>query len=250
MNAKLLKLPLPAEPNIRRVLEEFLEAQRTRLATRTLAKYESVLDLLRSHLNGYAYQGLSKPDAALFERHHSADGEAHREFCELFGPEKILDNLGGFLGYFMIRKVIAGEDLLRAAGTVAKKLSQWLAAEGYVPQAEASEAAERGATAARELPRAERAARFLRDASDRLGIGVTELAEKDYLEFDHFTIARVESGRVWLEVWGDGRMRVRGPIPVPEPATQRLRPGWAISCSLGRVRKCWYLLEVANVYPS
>lgn len=250
MNAKLLKLPLPAEPNIRRVLEEFLEDQRTRLATRTLAKYESVLDLLRSHLNGYAYQGLSKPDAALFERHHSADGEAHREFCELFGPEKILDNLGGFLGYFMIRKVIAGEDLLRAAGTVAKKLSQWLAAEGYVPQAEASEAAERGATAARELPRAERAARFLRDASDRLGIGVTELAEKDYLEFDHFTIARVESGRVWLEVWGDGRMRVRGPIPVPEPATQRLRPGWAISCSLGRVRKCWYLLEVANVYPS
>ena len=33
-----------------------------------LWKYESVLDLLRSHLNGYAYQGLSKPDAALFER--------------------------------------------------------------------------------------------------------------------------------------------------------------------------------------
>ena len=250
MNAKIVMLPQLAKPNIRRVLEEFLEDQRTMLAPRTLAKYESVLELLRSHLDGYAYQGLSKPDAALFERHHSAEGDAHREFCELFGPEKIVDNLGGFLGYFMIRKVIAGEELLRAAGTVTKKLSQWLAAKGYVPRAEADEAAERGATASRELPKAERAARILRDASDQLGIDAAALADKDYLEFDHFSIVRVESGRVWLEVWADGKMRSRGPIPVPEPATQWLRPGWAISCSLGRVRKCWYLFEVANVYPS
>ncbi len=250
MAAKIVKLLRPAERDINRVLGEFLDEQRARLAPRTLAKYESVLDLLRRHLDGYAYQGLSRPDAALFERYHSAEGEAHREFCELFGPEKIVDNLGGFLGYFMIRMVIAGEELLRAAGTVTKKLAKWLAAKGYVPQEEAGEAAESGAAASRDLPRAERAARILRDASDRLGIDVAALNDKDYLEFDHFTIARVEPGQLWLEVWADVKMRARGPIPVPEPATQWLRPGWAISCSLGRVRKCWYLLEVANVYPS
>ena len=76
MNAKVVKLPRPAERDIDRVLGEFLDEQRARLAPKTLAKYGSVLDLLRRHLNGYAYQGLSKPDAALFERYHSAEGEA------------------------------------------------------------------------------------------------------------------------------------------------------------------------------
>jgi len=250
MGAKIVKLSRPAEPNIRRVLDEFLDEQRARLSPRTLARYEAVLDLLRSHLNGYAHEGLSAPEAARFEHSYNAEGKEHREFCDLFGPEKIVENLGSFLGYFMIRKVMAGEDLLRAAGTVTKKLSKWLAGKGYVSLEDAGEAAETSAAAARDLPRAERAAQILRDASDRLGIDVARLADEDYLEFDHFTIARVEPGRLWLEVRVDRKTRVRGPIPAPVPATRWLRPGWTISCSLGRVRKSWRLLEVANVYPA
>lgn len=248
MSAKIVRFPRPAEPSIRRVLEDFLEAQRTRLAPRTLARYEAVLDLLRSYLNGYAHESLSAPEAARFERSYNAEGEEHREFCDLFGPGKIVENLDGFLGYFMIRKVIAGEDFLRAAGTVTKKLSKWFAGKGYVSQQAAGEATQTSA-AARDLPRAERAAQILRDAADRLGIDVAQLAEEDYLEFDHFTIARVEPGRLWLKVRADRKIRERGPIPAPEPATRWLRPGWTISCSLGRVRKSWRLLEVANVYP-
>ena len=237
------------EPNISRVLEEFLEEQRARLAPRTLAKYEAVLDLLRSYLNGYAGESLSAPEAALFEAHHNTKGEEHREFCELFGPEKIAENLGSFLGYFMIRKVMAGEDLLRSAGSVTKKLSTWLAGKGHISPEAGGEATETSAAAARDLPRAERAAQILREAADRLAINPAKLADDNYLEFDHFTIARVEPGRLWLDVRHDGRMRERGPIPAPEPATRWLRPGWSISCSLGRIRKSWHLLEVANVYP-
>jgi hypothetical protein len=249
MNAKIVALPQPFELNISRVLEEFLEVQRTRLAPRTLARYEAVLDLLRSYLNGYAHEHLSAPEAARFERSYNAEGEEHREFCDLFGPGKIVESLDSFLGDFMIRKVIAGEDFLRAAGTVTKKLSKWLAGKGYVSQEAAGEATETSAAAARDLPRAERAARILREAADRLEIDVARLAEEEYLEFDHFTIARVEPGRLWLEVRADRKVRERGPIPVPEPATRWLRPGWTISCSLGRVRKSWRLLEFANVYP-
>lgn len=249
MGAKIVKLPWPAEPNIRRVLEEFLDEQRARLAPRTLARYEAVLDLLRSYMNGHAYERLSAPEAALFERCYNAEGEEHREFCDLFGPEKFVESLDGFLGYFMIRNVIAGEDFLRAAGTVTKKLSKWLAGKSYVSEEGAGEATETSAAAARDLPRAERAAQILRDAADRLDIDVARLAEEDYQEFDHFTIARVEPGRLWLEVREDRKMRVRGPFPAPESATRWLRPGWTISCSLGRVRKSWHLLEVANVYP-
>ena len=249
MSAKIVRFPRPAEPSIRRVLEDFLEAQRTRLAPRTLARYEAVLDLLRSYLDGYAHESLSAAEAARFERSYSAEGEAHREFCDLFGPEKIVESVDNFLGYYMIRKVIAGEDFLRAAGTVTKKLSKWLAEKGYVSQEAAGEAMQTSAAAARDLPRAERAARILREATDGLGVDVARLAEKDYLEFDHFTIARVEPGRLWLDVREDRKVRERGPIPAPEPATRWLRPGWTISCSLGRIRKSWRLLEVANVYP-
>lgn len=250
MGAKIVKLPRPAEPDIRRVFEEFLEEQRKRLAPRTLARYRDVLDLLRGYLDGHAHEFLSAPEAARFERSYNAGGEEHREFCDLFGPEKIVESLDSFLGYFMIRNVIAGEDLLRAAGTVTKKLSKWLAERGYVSREAAGEARETSAAAARDLPRAERAAQILRDASDRFDIDVTDLAEEDYLEFDHYTIARVEPGRLWLEVREHRKMRERGPIPATERATRWLRPGWTISCSLARVRKSWRLLEVANVYPA
>ena len=32
-------------------------------------------------------------------------GEQHREFCDIFGPEHILENVGEFLNYFMVSKV-------------------------------------------------------------------------------------------------------------------------------------------------
>jgi hypothetical protein len=249
MSATIVRLPRPADPNIARVLEDFLEVQRTGLAPRTLARYEAVLDLLRSYLNGYAHESLSAVEAARFERGYEAQGGAHREFCDLFGPDKIVQSLDNFLGYFIIRKVVAGEDFLRAAGTVTKKLSRWLEEKGYLSQEAAGEATRTSAAAARDLPKAERAARILRESADRLGAHMAQLAERDYLEFDHFTIARVEPGRLWLEVREGGKVRERGPIPAPEAATRWLRPGWTVSCSLGRVRKSWRLLEVANVYP-
>lgn len=249
MSAKVSKLLRQADPNIDHVLEAFLNDRRTGLAPRTLSKYENVVELLRNYLNAYAYQGLAATEAGFFNRHFNARGEEHREFCELFGPEKIVENLEGFLGYFMIRKVMAGEELKRASGTVCKKLSKWLAEKDYIPEAKAEEGASRSAVAAQELGESERAARLLQDAADRLAIDVPDLEDDDYVDFDHFTVARVEPGRLWLDVWEDGKARPRGPIPVPKAATRLLREGWDVSCSLARVRGIWHIVEVANVYP-
>ena len=101
MAAKITRLPQPASHTIEQVFDEFLGDQRRRLRPRTLSKYEDVLGLLRDHLNGYAYQSLSTAEAALFDRNYNAPGDKHLEFCQLFGPDKIVANLGGFLGYFM-----------------------------------------------------------------------------------------------------------------------------------------------------
>jgi hypothetical protein len=42
-------------PSIDIVLEQFLAEQREKLAPRTIARYEEVIELLRHCLNGYAY---------------------------------------------------------------------------------------------------------------------------------------------------------------------------------------------------
>ncbi len=249
MTVKIVSLALPASPTIDEVFEEFLSEQRDRLKLRTLSKYKEVLDLLRDHLNRYAYESLSKAETALFKRHYNAEGEEHREFCQIFGPDKIIENLGGFLGDFMIRKVIAGQDFKRTAGTVSKKLSKWLAMREYVSEEQAQEGADEGAEASRNLPKAERAARILFDAVDELAVDPNDLADKDYLEFNHFSIGQIEPGKVWLEQYEDGKKRSYGPIPVPTGATKLLQKGWDISCSLGRVRGKWRIVEIANVYP-
>ena len=150
----------------------------------------------------------------------------------------------------MIRKVMAGQDLRRAAGTVTKKLSKWLAVKGYISEEEAQEGADDGTAAARDLPNAERAAQILVNAIESLAIAPNDLADEDYLEFDHFTISEIEPGKLWLEIFEGGKRDLCGPIRVPNSATKLLRRGWDISCSLGRVRGKWRILEVANVYPA
>ncbi len=231
-----------AKPTIVEVLAEFLTDQRERLAPRTFFQYEHVVELFTQSLDGYAYQSLDEPDAKLFDRLYNAEGNAHREFSEIFGPQHILPNVGPFLDYFMVRKVIAGKDLLRAAGTVTKILATWLVEKGYARAEDASDAAEHAAAAARDLPKAkELASRLRRFAEDQ------KRGDEDDEVEDHFTITRVERGKVWLEGMLDGREL--GPNDVPEDISRRCRVGWTISGVVGRVGKRWRIVEAWNVYP-
>jgi hypothetical protein len=120
--------PLPPTTTIDEVLEAFLADQRERLSARTLRNYEDVIGLLRLCLNGYGPNALDEPDRKRWEKAYQDDEGA---FCHLFGPEYIMSEVNEFLGYFMVRKVMAGQDLLRSAGTVTKKLANWLHEHGY-----------------------------------------------------------------------------------------------------------------------
>lgn len=124
---------------ISEVLTEFLGEQQQRLSENTFARYRQVIGLLTSSLNSYACQGLSKSGAELFNRLYDAQGDEHREFCEIFGPDQIVPNLPEFLGYFMVRKVSAGAEFKRAAGAVTKALARWLAQKGYVAEEAATQ---------------------------------------------------------------------------------------------------------------
>ncbi len=248
VNERNLRLPGIADPNIDQVLEAFLAEQRLQLKPKTVWRYECVVDLLRDYLNGYGHEGLDAAETALFRTHCDAKGAARREFCEIFGPDRIVENLGMFLGYFMIRKVMAGQELKRAAGTVSKKLSAWLAVKGYIPAHEAAEGVVAGGEAARDLPRAQRAAQILADEASDPFMDSSRLAGKDYLDFEHYTIAKLEPGKIWFNLVGEAEEV--GPVAVPNAATSLLQIGWSVSCSLGRIRGKWRILDVADVYPS
>jgi hypothetical protein len=229
-------------PTIAAVLAQFLDEQQERLSPKTFAQYQDVVELLQHSLNGYAYLSLNELDAKHFERLAHAPGEAHQEFCEIFGPEHILPHVGEFLGYFMVRKVMAGQSLLRAAGTVTKRLAAWLAEKGYVETGQVEVAAGRGAVAARDLPKADALAARLHAYAENQDSG--DAAEQFE---DHFRITRVEPGRIWLEGLIDGRER--GPIPLPEALSRQCRVGWTVSGVLGRVGRRWQFLEAWYVYP-
>ena len=51
---------------------------------------------------------MTAADAKRWQKAFDAGDE--EAFCHLFGPEEIPPHLGEFLGYFMVRKVIAGQE--------------------------------------------------------------------------------------------------------------------------------------------
>ena len=191
-------------------------------------------------MDGYASQYLNEDETVIWEKAYNAQGAEHREFCELFGPNKIPENVGEFLGYFMPHKVICGEDLLRAAGTVTKKLSKWLIDKGYISSDSAETMTDRGAQASKNLPAAENLAKLLAAHADESVCQVSETIE------GYFEVCAIsDTSLVIQEMMGDVKMIV----PVPSSVTTLCKPNWTISGSVGKFADGWQLVEVWNVYP-
>jgi hypothetical protein len=222
------------------VLDVFLREQRLRLSERTYRNYEDVIGLLRDSLDAYAYMSL---DGRESQRWHAAfDAGDEEAFCHLFGPEKIPAHLSEFLGYFMVRKVMAGQELSKAAGTVTGKLVRWLEKEAYIEPEAASVAVERARDGARDLPAADRLGSLLHGvAAGAPEIDVDAVDAEDWVE-DQLMISEIEPGRIWFE----GGI---GPIEVPQAASDLARPGWLVLVTAARVAGRWHLLEVGFVYP-
>ena len=115
---------------IKQILDEFLEEQKARLKPSTYKGYWDAIYLFEQCLNGYAYQYLNKKDSKRFDKLYS---EEHKEFCEVFGPDKIgSSEIGEFLDYFMIRKVAGSKELMKTVGRVMRKFVKWMKEKGYM----------------------------------------------------------------------------------------------------------------------
>jgi hypothetical protein len=228
------------EVTIDETLDRFLADQRERLSEQTFRRYEDVVRLLRHSLDGYAYSWLDENERQRWEKEFETNEEG--AFCRLFGPEKIPDHLGAFLGDFMVRKVFASQQLLKASCTVTGKLVRWLSQHGYIDDQAAQDASEQARDAARDLPTADRLGMMLHDlAAKTPDVDPEQVAEQDWVE-DYLQITDVEPGKIWFE----GGI---GPIIVPRKTSDLARPGWSMHITAARLNDTWRLLEVGFVYP-
>lgn len=221
-------------------LDAFLVEQEERLSERTFRTYREVVELFRRCMNDYGHSSLAPLESKRWERAY--EGGDEDAFTRLFGPEKIPAEVGQFLGWYVIRKVMAGQELARACGTVTKKLGRWLEDNELIDAGAAADMVERGADASDELPKAERLADLLYRESRKLSSAqIRSVTDDDWIE-DQLLIERVESGELWFE--GD-----IGPVIVPGQVSDLARSGWMVTISLARIGGEWRIAEVGNVYP-
>lgn len=240
MSDKTIKFPTPADPNIEQVLNSFLEDRRREIKPSTMRKYEDIISLFKDSMNGYGHQYLDKNEAALFEKFYNADGGNHKEFCQIFGPDKIAGNINEFLDYFMVRKVMCGKEMKKAAGTVIKKLCKWLQKKGYVNQERGVTMTSQAAEAARDLPASEELAEMLEDYIQWNPVDSDEMIE------DHFFVEKTKPGELCLSGFTEN---IKAAISLPRKITDACRKGWTISGAIGKTKNGWKFLEVWNVYP-
>jgi hypothetical protein len=221
---------------IDQVLEEFLAEQKARLSPKTFRKYEDIIDLFRSCLDSY-WPGSNQRE---YDRVTSAGGT----FCGTFGPDELPGGVDEFLGYFVPNKVVAGKETAKAAARVTKKLMKWLVEKEYLADPEAAEAAEtRAGRAARDLPAAQ-------EVVDMLEAFIDVHAPDSYSQAleDHFTIMRIEPGKLWLQPLISGGATI-GPVPVPPEVSRTCRQGWDLGGIAVRTSRGWRLIEVWKVSP-
>ena len=92
----------------------------------------------------------------------------------------VLDHLGAFLGDFMVRKLFASQELLKASGTVTGKLVRWLSQHSYIDDQSAEDANDRAREASRDLP-----------IADRLGMILHDLAANATLPYQRHNFVRL-----------------------------------------------------------
>ncbi|HJS74212.1 MAG TPA: hypothetical protein VJ921_08000 [Vicinamibacteria bacterium] len=232
---------------IQSVLSEFLHDRCRILKPVELRLYGHVLLFLQLCINNYGHRNLDEESRAQYETLNRGLEGAGREFFELFGPELLLPELDFFTGVFLLTEVHTSDKVVRKAKEVVSELRLWLVARGYVSPEELLSSDE----AVRTRERLKKRLRPLLRRFDRSLVTVdpSTLLEEDYVALDAHLVGRVEPGRVWLRVHRRAAPEEIGPIAVPGELTSHLRKGFALWCSLGRLRGRWRLLELSEVHP-
>lgn len=228
-----------AIPNIDTVLNEFLADQKRRLRPRTFVEYSAVIDLLRQSLE----RSTIPRDPQLADAVEKAQQQGREDaVCSLCGPDEIVFAMPEFLGWFMIRHVVAGPSFMRSTRAVVNKLSRWLAEHHYLDAN-----SQKLSTEVREIASVLPKVATLRDRLSDWASQQPITNRKDTVVTEgRFTIEEV-TAKGWKI--HDMLAHVHGEIPVPPQWLDAEQVGWDVSGAVARRGAELQWVEVWNVYP-
>ena len=209
-------------PTIRQALAAFLADTRARVSASTALRYEFGIELFEECMDRYGILD---------------DRDDPRSYCDAVGPDQIPGEVSEFFGWFLVRKVMAPPDELKACGTAVKQLATWLGERGYLEPAAARAMKSSAAHGARALARSQELLEALEELAQVHADGKTEEG--------HFDMKRVDEDALIVSPMHGGQLR----LVLPDWALELCEPGWAISGVLGQRGDNWELIEIWNVYP-
>lgn len=241
------RIESPRRDSLEEALDKFLAEQREHLSEDTFEDYETVIDLLRGSLNNYGAQDLQGDERRRFEdayeRHD--DGGA---FCRVFGPEKIPENIGEFLGYSMARKVITTQAVLQATGPTVSSLGHWLTTRDYgITAADVEHMLEYADDAADDLPAAEKLRRRWNDLCDAGFVFESDELEVQETVEDVLYVSAVEPGLIRFADHSEGRA-VHIDVAVPEEISDLAKRGWEMYVEGALIEGEWQVSMIGTVY--
>jgi len=212
----------------------FLKEESEKLSTKTMERYEYVLELFQDYLTSYA--GLSSEEDKDENIILTADT---RELHD--------GQVSSFLEWFLIRKVMGPAWLNTSAPGIMKKYIQWLDKKGLIAEGSMDNAVEATKKASKDLPRVEKAADLLFKLCDKNSDRFLDddFEDEDYME-GYGKVIGIFEDKLYLDYEGDKI----GPIQIAKEIAKHLRKGDTVNLVVGRKGKLWYPLEVGNVYPA
>jgi len=224
---------------IKDVFNEFLAEQEARLKPRTYSGYYETIELFEDCLNGYGHNSLSIEESERFDELYGDK----KDFCEVFGPD-VIDSaqIAEFLDYFMIKKVIASDTLLKTVGTVTRKLVKWLGEKGYVFEEDYDNMIDVVDKLKADMP-------AVAELADLIYDYIYQSSDVDFEETKdgYFKVADIKPGELWLGDYG-GSKKLVGPVIVSEEISSKCKKGWSINLLLGKTGKDWQMIESGYVY--
>ncbi|MDY6971450.1 MAG: hypothetical protein SV775_03875 [Thermodesulfobacteriota bacterium] len=218
---------------IAQTIDLFLEEISKKYSSNTVRKYEDTLSLFKDFLTSYGDVSYSEDkngriiltaDTSEFEFGHTSQ----------------------FLEWFLIRKVMAPQWMMKAAPGIIKKYFKWLDEKGLLGEGVIEEVLDTTKQASKDLPRVDKAAELL--------FNLCSINSSRYFD-------RVFDDDAYMEGYGElkGMLEDKlyllyegeriGPIQVTKKIAEHLKEGDTINLAVGRVGKKWIPLEVGNVYP-
>ncbi len=211
----------------------FLNEISNKLSSKTVQKYEYILELFHDYL----------ADHAELSHEENKDGS----ILLTADTQELHDGqVSNFLEWFLIRKVIGPAWLNTSAPGIMQKYIKWLDKNGLLAEGAMDDVVETTKKAAKDLPRVEKAASLLYRLCDKNSkrFAVDDFEDEDYME-GYGKVIEISGDKIHLDYDGEDT----GPIQITKEIARYLKEGDTINLVVGRKGKLWYPLEVGNVYP-